>query len=93
MLRRGERFQASGLLRASTLVPGLEPDEGREVLGVQLGDIGLDEVEGLAVDLAIAHDHGAAFDAESTETLEQRLTIRSEWVALLHDDQRWREGS
>lgn len=41
-LRRGERFHASGLLRASTLVPGLDPDEGGEVLGVELGDIGLD---------------------------------------------------
>ena len=69
-LRRDERFHASGLLRASTLVTGLDPDEGGEVLGVELGDIGLDEVEGLAVDLAIAHDHGAALHAESTETLE-----------------------
>ena len=92
-LRRGEQFHASGLLRKSTLVPGLDPDEGGEVLGVELSDIGLDEVKGLAVDLAIAHDHGAALHAQSTETLEQRLTIRSEWVSLLHDDQRRREGS
>ena len=31
-------MHAGGLLRPPMLVPGLDPDEGGEVLGVQLGD-------------------------------------------------------